>query len=133
MIHKKRLSVIFVTERERGAGQDRVNPFPHRHLTHRNGALSLSLSLSHPATLPPPGLQFCPWRPGERGLLLVREQQQEQPTEAKQQGQAEGLGSAVRQPRGGKSGVSLIAPQSVVLVYLKENDEVLRLDLFLVE
>ncbi len=121
MVHKKRISVIFVTERERGAGQNRVDPFPHRHLTHRNG----SSSFSHPPS--PPRLEFCPWRPGEQGLLLVWKQQQDQPTEAQQQGQADGLGSTVRQTRGGKSGVSLVAPQSVVLVYLQENGHVLWL------
>lgn len=42
---KKRLSVIFVTER--GAG--RVDPFPRRHLTHKNG----SFSRSHKPTPPP--------------------------------------------------------------------------------
>lgn len=83
-------------------------------------ALSFSLSLSHPPS-PPLVLEFCPWRPGERGLLLVGEQQQEQPTEAQQQGEADGLGAAARQARRGKSGVYLVAPQSVVLVYLKEK------------
>lgn len=122
MIHKKRLSVIFVTERERGAGQDRVDPFPHRHLTHRNG----SFSLTHPH--PPPRVwSFVRGGQVSRGLLMVWEEQQEQPSEAQQQGQADGLGSAVRQARRGKSGVSLVAPQSVVLVYLQENGHVSRL------
>lgn len=52
---------------------------------------------------------------------MVGEQQQEQPTEAQQQGEAGGLGAVARQARRGKSGVYLVAPQSVVLVYLKEK------------
>ncbi|KAF1374441.1 hypothetical protein PFLUV_G00229120 [Perca fluviatilis] len=73
------------------------------------------------------GLEFGQRRPGERGLSLVGEQQQEQPSEAQQRGQAEGLDSTVRQARRGKSGVSLVAPQSVVLVCLEENGHVSRL------
>lgn len=89
--------------------------------------MALSPSRTHPLPPlphPPPGLEFCPWRPGERDLLLVGEHEQEQPPEAQQQGQADGFGSAVRQARRGKSGVSVDAPQSVVLVHLKENKRV---------
>ena len=110
----------FLWERgERGRTEATRSPPLHRPLTHRNGSFFLSLSLT--PTLPPLVLEFCPWRPGERGLLLVGEQQQEQPAEAQQQREADGLGAAVRQARRGKSGVSLVAPQSVVLVYLKRE------------
>lgn len=72
--------MISVTERERGAGRDRGDPFPHRHLTH--------LSLSHP-TLPLPG----------SGVLSVAARRARPPI-----GQRAAAGAASRGPAAGRGG-----------------------------
>lgn len=54
-------------------------------------------------------------------------QQRDQPGKAEQEGQAGGVGAAVRQARGGKGGVSVIPPQSVVLVHLEEKKKRINL------
>lgn len=75
---------------------------------------SISLPVLHP------DLERSLWMPAQ-GLLRTGQQEQ-QPAQDEQRGDAGGLDAPAR--KGGKSGVTFIAPQSVVLIDLKKTTEI---------
>lgn len=108
----KRDNVILVTN-DRGRGS--VDPSPPTSSDTKKWMFS-SQAPSHSSVLhPDPELSL--WTQAQCGLLWTGQQEQ-QPAQGEQRGDAGGLHAPTRE--GGKSGVTFVAPQSVVLIDLKE-------------